>query len=1122
MNTILTLFILLGSVSDHRGLGYGSVTPSSSLTGLNGGTIDNNINNLWCFAENGEIVCMDFSTANEIHYSSSTGVVKYVLDSMGFVVGGDIDLNKYDLITALAPATDTLPDASMIKCGQDGSYLATAAGPNQVGGLCTIDSGIGQRGVACTSFGATADGDTLTITVVKDGVVAPLTLTAKNGGAGAGEWNCETSTASCCTALNAYIVAHPIAGLTSSNATASYVTFRPNQDTNDISVVIAEAGGGGAPSFGTAINSASGNVEIGPYTGSVANVISSPTGVTINAPFTLNSDLNMNGYSVVTTNQDLPLNPGLNGNTLIVTQDEASYSMIGNLTKRGSAVNFASAGTAVLAKALHGIASITAGDLLQITDCTTAADEGIYTVATSDANSITLTETLSGTDADVDVVVYGGVYVAYGENIFNNSETPTPTELSTYQTWKVPPYNTTTENTAAYCKLDHRNPALADFIYCLYFENDADQNLAGGAPIKIMQRGNGDGAYIAIIGDNVSGYGYEAAMFGGETVHGSGVYKQENGFLASFQGSGGFGESVKVQENSVGFHMLVHDDGTNPKNPTDWNTNYGLFYANNALNNAFVDRVSEFATAGFAHFKLMDHDQNPFWEIYDDGQQHMHSLPATAGVVTRDSPIIMLEGSYWDAGAAHETTIKIQNDVNTQVAATASNLNFSNGTPGAEHLICVLDETGFDMQGHNLANVGIIATAEIRYPVSTVSFVDAGGNAEFVYSNGDFNVNDGYAMSYDDAGGIASYVDDLGLHCTQRSSDIACADTQIIAKDAYSLSSGANRTGGDLYLSSGEGANVVQITNFANCAGDTVTITIGGTANVLTEGVSWTAAGSNNDTATSLGSAVDALTGVGATVMTAYVGVNRDSRYPKPVTVANSDATCATSTNNTNGVIRLPDGSSTVLTIQTATSTNSGLYLSATNSGICSNGWCSHQLSSGGWQVPTNIYWGGAAAALIGPVTGPPYIIRVTGTSTNNYPTWSWQLDDSKGADGSFKTAGEALTCDGGGSATLTTSAAFIPDGAFILAIYTRVSTALTGPTTGYSVGISGGDIDLWGVNISNNAGTETGPADYTDTFDNYLRADQAVTITFTGPACTAGVVRVGVQYFLSTGFSAN
>jgi hypothetical protein len=836
------------------------------------------------------------------------------------------------------------------------------------------------------------------------------------------------------------------------------------------------------------------------------------------------SNLNMSGYSIITTNQDLPLNPGANGNILLVTQDETSYVFVGQISKRGSALNFTSvAGSATITKALHGIAGIAAGDLLQITDSTTAADEGIYIIASSNANTITLTETLSGNAVNVDVVVYTGVYISYGEFLLNNSET-TPTEVSSYQLWDVPAYDTTTENTAAYCKLDHRNPGVADFIYCLYFENDADQNLAGGAPIKIMQRGNGDGMYIAIIGSGASqtsGYGYEAAMFGGAV--GGGVYKQENGFLASFQGSGGFGESVKVQENSVGFHMLVHDDGTNPKNPTDWNTNYGLFYANNALNNAFVDRVSEFATAGFAHFKLMDHDQHPFWEIYDDGQQHMHSLPATAGVVTRDSPIIMLEGSYWDAGAAHETTIKIQNDVNTQVAATASNLNFSNGTPGAEHLICVLDETGFDMQGHNLANVGITATAEIRYPVSTVSFVDAGGNAEFVYSNGDFNTNDGYAMSYDDAGGIASYVDDLGYHCTQRASDIACADTQIIAKDAYSLSSGANRTGGDLYLSSGEGANVVQITNFANCAGDTVTITIGGTANVLTEGVSWTAAGSNNDTATSLGSAVDALTGVGATVMTEYVGVNRDSRYPKPITVANSDATCATSTNNTNGKVMIPDGTSSLMSIQSATTAGAGLYVNSTNDiGICTNSKCLQQFGTGSVVIPNSLYFGGVSNALLGPVNGPPYIIRFTGTPGNNYPTWSWQLDDSKGADGSFKTAGEALTCNGGGSATLTTSAAFIPDGAFILAIYTRVSTALTGPTTGYSVGISGGDIDLWGVNISNNAGTETGPADYTDTFDNYLRADQAVHITFTGPACTAGVVRVGVQYFLSTGFSAN
>lgn len=53
----------------------------------------------------------------------------------------------------------------------------------------------------------------------------------------------------------------------------------------------------------------------------------------------------------------------------------------------------------------------------------------------------------------------------------------------------------------------------------------------------------------------------------------------------------------------------------------------------------------------------------------------------------------------------------------------------------------------------------------------------------------------------------------------------------------------------------------ITVTNFASLAGDTVTLG----ASTVTEGVNWTAATSNDDTATSLAAAIDALAGITAT-----------------------------------------------------------------------------------------------------------------------------------------------------------------------------------------------------------------------------------------------------------------
>lgn len=79
----------------------------------------------------------------------------------------------------------------------------------------------------------------------------------------------------------------------------------------------------------------------------------------------------------------------------------------------------------------------------------------------------------------------------------------------------------------------------------------------------------------------------------------------------------------------------------------------------------------------------------------------------------------------------------------------------------------------------------------------------------------------------------------------------------------------------------------LQVLDYVQLASDdaVVTVTISGVATELVEGTDWTAATSNNATATSLASAIDALTGVSAAAVTDTVTVT-----PKTGTTAASAA----------------------------------------------------------------------------------------------------------------------------------------------------------------------------------------------------------------------------------------
>lgn len=227
---------------------------------------------------------------------------------------------------------------------------------------------------------------------------------------------------------------------------------------------------------------------------------------------------------------------------------------------------------------------------------------------------------------------------------------PDPSTVAYRQRWFSPSHDEGDENAAVYCRIDHR-PGETDFRYGIYAEITG-QSLAGGSFLKVMHRGAGDAQYIALLGNGPSGYGQKVAMFGGWQDPEETIPKQENGFLASLQGSGPFGESVKNQSNSIGYHVLVHDDGTDPTDEEEWCHNHGLFFANNTLGKSFVARVSEYAL-NRPIFQIHDHtpEKRSRWEVYAEGEMYFRALEATAEAPDRAAPRIAQFSSYWDGEA---------------------------------------------------------------------------------------------------------------------------------------------------------------------------------------------------------------------------------------------------------------------------------------------------------------------------------------------------------------------------------------------------------------------------------------------------------------------------------------
>jgi len=149
----------------------------------------------------------------------------------------------------------------------------------------------------------------------------------------------------------------------------------------------------------------------------------------------------------------------------------------------------------------------------------------------------------------------------------------------------------------------------------------------------------------------------------------------------------------------------------------------------------------------------------------------------------------------------------------------------------------------------------------------------------------------------------------------------------------------------------------------------------------------------------------------------------------------------------------------------------------------------------------TDLYLGRDAAATLA---------QRNGTNAQTF-----RLYDTFGSASDFHRLGMATvrisqTATAGATITLT---GLIPDGAVVMGVTTKVTTALTGGVTGYQVGTAA-DADRWGVAATATIGTTTDNRDWTNGTIECFTAATDVILTADGASFSGtGVIYVSIQY---------
>jgi hypothetical protein len=105
----------------------------------------------------------------------------------------------------------------------------------------------------------------------------------------------------------------------------------------------------------------------------------------------------------------------------------------------------------------------------------------------------------------------------------------------------------------------------------------------------------------------------------------------------------------------------------------------------------------------------------------------------------------------------------------------------------------------------------------------------------------------------------------------------------------------------------------------------------------------------------------------------------------------------------------------------------------------------------------------------------------------------------------------KAVTLSALSGASVATTGGFIPDGAVLVGLTTRVSTAITG-ATGYDIG-DGSAADRWGANVAIALNTSSDNTNWTTGTIQCFTAAQEVTLTAVGSNFTGGAVVIVAHY---------
>jgi len=105
----------------------------------------------------------------------------------------------------------------------------------------------------------------------------------------------------------------------------------------------------------------------------------------------------------------------------------------------------------------------------------------------------------------------------------------------------------------------------------------------------------------------------------------------------------------------------------------------------------------------------------------------------------------------------------------------------------------------------------------------------------------------------------------------------------------------------------------------------------------------------------------------------------------------------------------------------------------------------------------------------------------------------------------------KSVTLSALSGASVATTGGFIPDGAVLVGLTTRVSTAITG-ATGYDIG-DGSDADRWGANVAIALNTASDNRDWTAGTIQCFTTAQEVTLTAVGSNFTGGAVVIVAHY---------